>query len=134
MTATSDLIGPALDAWVARAEGYAVEPRVDGRAVCVVRPDQPLFRGFIGYIGGEHVPQWSPSTDPAQGQPIMERECISSAGNYLRDGSGRLPDGKEWICAVRGGVVAVGPTMLVAGMRCRVAQVYGATVPAEEHR
>ena len=135
MTKVSELTGRKLDEWVARAEGHRVALYTsDGGPdiLAVTSKDDGRTRIISGGTAFEWMRSgtYHPSTDPNDGQIIMERERISSAGNYLRDGSGRLPEGEEWMCAARGGAMAVGPTMLVAGMRCRVAMVYGDEVPA----
>jgi len=121
-----DLKGRDLDTWVARAEGFTVEklvaPLPDTYVVCKRGAD-----GFVlqwpGYIGGPLNAQYQPSTDPAQGQPIMERERISVFENEQR-----------WRAAVRltsrTVLYADGNTQLEAAMRVRVAQVFGDTVEA----
>lgn len=64
---------------------------------------------------------YSPSTDWAQGGPIIEREGIEI-----------VPDGNNaWDAAIRGGDgddIAHGPTPLIAAMRCYVASEMGDSV------
>jgi hypothetical protein len=67
---TQDLIGTALDWAVAKCEGY-VEQGVYGT---------PEFRGsevYLCYCGAVLNSCYSPTTDWAQGGPIIERERIS---------------------------------------------------------
>ena len=49
------------------------------------------------------------STDPSLAVTIMEREKITS---------GYIDCFKEWECRIQGGYRAVGPTLLIAAMRC----------------
>jgi hypothetical protein len=58
------------------------------------------------------------STDWSLGGPIIEREKIQS---------GYIATFKEWECRMRGGNRSVGPTMLVAAMRCHVVSKIGDT-------
>jgi hypothetical protein len=85
----------------------------------------------VGYIMGEKLrildrqivwpEDYSPSTDWAQGGPIIEREGIAL---YLYGGS-------EWNAHV-GGRESVGPTPLIAAMRCYVASKLGDEVEIPE--
>jgi hypothetical protein len=112
---TTDLTGPALDWAVAKALGRPV-----------------LAEGRIAYtnVFGKSQPRKVPlySTDWAQGGPIIEREEI---GVKRRAPSMR---GEEWeamgsITAKGAGYRwAVGPTPLIAAMRCFVASRLGEEV------
>lgn len=118
---TADLIGPDLDAWVARAENRA---QVTVLPLDVSDDADPAFACFAD--GG----RFDASTNPALGQPIMDRERI---GAMWSDEQGL------WTALVPGRVpghasLIDGPTMLVAGMRARVAQVYGSEVTVEVGR
>lgn len=101
---TSELTGPALDWAVAKAEGVSVEHVNDNITQCLL-----ISRGG----------RFNPSTNWEQGGPIIERERITSdAGQH----------GALWIA--RKGVKreAIGPTPLIAAMRCYVASLLGDTV------
>lgn len=116
---TQDLIGPALDWAVAHAEGYTHTIKHNGV--------EYVDTSGVSY-GGVGQQDWTPSTDPAQGHPIIERDRISlqHLGPSVGWGARRpawVPDGDgETIPA------ASGPTMLIAGLRCLVAARIGPTV------
>ena len=109
---TSELQGAALDWAVAKCEGVALDPNLlkDGHAV--------KFR-------------FEPSTDWAQGGPIIEREWINvekrinemdwTASVVYEDYS----DGFEW-------TEAKGDTPLIAAMRCYVALKLGDEIDIPE--
>ena len=115
-TKTNDLIGPALDWAVAKCRGLGIEfedPRdpwltLDGIA------DQPLH-------------SYTPSTDWAQGGPIIEREKIG----IITDPN----DANVWIASVYEPdwrFNRTGPTPLIAAMRCYVASKLGDEVEVPE--
>lgn len=96
---TSVLTGAALDWAVAKANGIDLD----------------------SWLG-----DYLPSTDWAQGGPIIEREEISTAQNA---------DTKEWLAGIHGryGVMRwPSPTPLIAAMRCYVAYKLGPTVDVPE--
>lgn len=90
---TAELIGPALDWAVAKLEGEAESAVIKG------------------YVTGKGNPcgRYAPSTDWAQGGPIIEREWISvyQVGNFIwkADIAGLHNSGPS-------------PTPLIAAMRC----------------
>ena len=95
---TQDLTGPALDLAVARAL-YDYDYKL-----------QLLF--------------FNPSTDWAQGGPIIEREGIL----FARTNDGEMY--RAWI--VRRNASAIGPAHLIAAMRCYVASRLGDEVDIPE--
>lgn len=100
---TSELQGTALDYAVAKANGA-----------------DPLFLEDFA-CNGEHR-SFSPSTDWAQGGPIIERERIELLPN---------DDTAEWFAECHSTGVPFrhfGPTPLIAAMRCYVASKWGDTV------
>ena len=117
---TSELIGPALDWAVAKSEGERYGP--------------PTFRvhqnskGATVYLNTgmqqSGIP-YRPSTDWAQGGPIIEREGIT-----LRS----CIDGAAWDAelAYEETILAPGPTPLIAAMRCYVASKLGDEVDIPE--
>jgi hypothetical protein len=104
-TKTHDLTGSALEWAVAKCEGY------EDKDFCL---DDKYFRD-------EDDVWYSPSTDWSQGGPIIEREGIAL---YLYGGS-------EWNAHV-GGRESVGPTPLIAAMRCYVASKLGDEIEIPE--
>ena len=90
MLKTSELTGAALDWMVAKCTGMTWDVSLSGPYT------------------------YKPSTDWAQGGPIIEREGIAL---YLYGDS-------EWNAHV-GGRESVGPTPLIAAMRCYVASKFG---------
>ena len=117
---TSELTGPALDWAVAKSEGERYGP--------------PTFRvhqnskGATVYLNTgmqqSGIP-YRPSTDWAQGGPIIEREGIT-----LRS----CIDGAAWDAelAYEETILAPGPTPLIAAMRCYVASKLGDEVDIPE--
>ena len=106
---TSELSGTALDWAVAKIEGEAL---VDG---CIFTKD-PEDEQIL----------YSPSTDWAQGGPIVEREWIELIINTYVFGG-------EWAAQIADDVPdgyhsASGPTPLIAAMRCYVTLRLGAEV------
>lgn len=117
---TSELIGPALDWAVAVREEKPIrhDPMGFGRTAnggYWVWPGVPVMR-----IGKEY----SPSTDWAQGGPIIEREGISG---YWDEGNQRWDQVMH-----EGRFVESGPTKLIAAMRCYVASQMGDKVDIPE--
>jgi hypothetical protein len=101
---TSELTGAALDWAVAKCEGHGME-----------------------YF--QVVDAYTPSTDWAQGGPIIEREEIAlEPMTHDEHGDG-------WLATrVEGPAVCMefGPTMLIAAMRCYVASHLGDEVDVPE--
>ena len=95
---TSELTGAALNWAVAKAEGYRLDLAPEG--------------------------SYTPSTNWAQGGPIMEREWIQTA--YYSEGLGWAALRKD------GGHGQFGPTPLTAAMRCYVASKLGDDVDVPE--
>jgi hypothetical protein len=97
---TSELTGAALDWAVAKCEGYQLDLVPEG--------------------------SYTPSTDWAQGGPIIEREAITVS-------EGSPVAGLEWMACDRGSThIQHGPTYLIAAMRCYVASKLGDTVKIPE--
>ncbi len=118
---TSELTGVALDWAVATCEGKAGDCEVHAGNVWYGRATS----GFV---------QYTPSTDWAQGGPIIEREqlfvcpydplgmgwrCTTKAANYA------LPSEKQYHAQF-------GQTPLIAAMRCYVASKLGDDVTIPE--
>ena len=98
------------------------------------------IKGGAVITGGETVVDglvydelFEPSTDWSQGGPIIEREglglwysanVVDENGTFLRDAG--------WYCETAGGTFAVGPTPLIAAMRCYVASKLGDEVDVPE--
>lgn len=130
----SELEGAQLDAWVAHALGYASPASV---------PEQLCGTWYAGESDGG-VCAWQPSTDWAQGGPIIERERISIVDIKATEGDMWSPERGQFsafIDSVRcldsweGNKsfdgTQIGPTPLIAAMRAFVASKFGDNVPNE---
>lgn len=120
---TIEMTGAALDWAVAKAEGMDI----DGPSVIICK----VYRDDEGL---EWVVQWEPTTNWAQGGPIIERENISvnrythsevtESGQeiYRKDGWTAFTTATAyWMTPKR----AYGPTPLIAAMRCYVMSRFG---------
>lgn len=114
---TSELIGPALDWAVAKADSHRV-----------------AFQSGHLYLVTDHNPPrritaWLPSSAWAQGGPIIEREGMSV---------GKVVNSPEWAAETFSGAgldtshLRHGPTPLIAAMRCLVASKLGDEVEIPE--
>jgi hypothetical protein len=110
---TSELTGAALDWAVAKCEGP------NSVAACYYDEDDlPMCRDEAPHM------EWQPSTNWAQGGPIIEREKISTS-IY----TGLL----QWIATMNAGkTIESGPTPLIAAMRCYVESILGDDVDLPE--
>ena len=97
MMKVSELTGAALDWAVAKCEGEEVR----------------LIKGQLETLWTDNG--YKPSTNWAQGGPIIEREELSRLSCYNHN---------EWGC-LNGEVFCEGPTPLIAAMRCYVASKLG---------
>jgi len=66
------------------------------------------------FLDDWEVPEFSPSTDWAQGGPIIEREKMTLEWT-----------GEDWMAYIRHDEEYFGPTPLIAAMRCYVASKMG---------
>lgn len=136
---TDELIGPQLDWAVATCEGLPIrhDPMNFGPAFAEggfwIWDDRgPIGKRDYRLIGR----QYCPSTNWAQGGPIIEREKIEIVrGNDLI-----FPNGNEkgeyteplWLASCGGGRMFNGPTSLVAAMRAFVAIKLGDEIEISE--
>ena len=115
---TAELIGPALNWAVAKAEG--LNPNSDPK----VRRQYVGYSGFADANGFGHAIKHY-STDWSQGGPFIEREGISLLYLYITD------DPFRWIATPKPTIKKIkpkgmyGPTLLIAAMRCIVASRLG---------
>lgn len=112
---TSELTGAALDWAVAKCEGEEVQ----------------LVKGQLETCWTANG--WKPSTDWAQGGPILEREI----GYIEKDDRGwqavKHNVGRDYFTIGPGGASSgFGPTPLIAAMRCYVASKLGKEVELPE--
>ena len=120
---TSELIGPALDWAVMKIEGRVLVQTLGGGLLVNGRHED-----------GRELPEdwqmtfmWHPSTNWAQGGPIIEREEIALAPGYNWEATKEIEyRGEADYC------VQHGPTPLVAAMRCIVASNLGDEVEIPE--
>ena len=106
---TNELTGAPLDWAVAKCEGLL--------AFGYRKTDR-----FIIELSDGEFEEFCPSTDWAQGGPIIQREELSSLKCYSTN---------EWGC-LNGEVFCEGPTPLIAAMRCYVASKLGDEVEIPE--
>ena len=109
---TSELTGVALDWAVAKVNGHE-QIRFRG---CLVDPKTVSD-------GGALPTKWRPSTNWAQGGPIIEREAISLT---------QFSDYPKWTAKHPESLCIDGPTPLIAAMRCLVASKLGDEVDVPE--
>jgi hypothetical protein len=111
---TSELTGAALDWAVCEATGMF-------KAYTQFRSGKNFLKVY-GVARNKHL---HPSTDWAQGGPIIERERVSTQTTESHwDADMTTPEGKF--------IQAEGPTPLIAAMRCYVASKLGDTVDVPE--
>lgn len=111
---TSEAEGAALNWLVAKCEGY--EEGVYMHAPVIRIDVKGKATGLTVPINREYV-WFSPSTDWAQGGPIIAREKIATQFWVSED---------SWEALIKGGFFAsYGPTPLVAAMRCFVVSKLG---------
>lgn len=123
---TSELNGDLLDYWVAVGKGWRQVNDFGG--ACWADAERKT----------EYVAAWKPSTNWAQGGPIMEREWITVTPQVRSNGPA---DSYGWAAAIvlygifeddkgrRGAARYYGKTCLEAAMRCYVASKFGDEVP-----
>jgi len=97
----SELTGAALDWAVAEAVG-----------------DIPIIIFGSLFVAEDAGEEYSPSTDWAQGGPLIEKHGI-----WLSDDNDESPE--KWIASVGGVHMQTGPTPLIAAMRALVAAKLG---------
>lgn len=124
---TSEAQGPVLDWLVAKCVGlkpYAFVERDMGQK-------RPLARWCGVNVGPSGHELFSPSTDWAQGGPIIEQEEIDLGVS--------APDVGGWFACMNNDThstemlhYANGPTPLIAAMRCYVSSKLGETVEVPE--
>jgi Protein of unknown function (DUF2591) len=128
MTKVSELTGAALDWAVAKAKGW------------VDFPTDSVEKGLWWHLDrhtapfGERVykPYWTPSTDWAQGGPIIEETCASVFFD-IKDASYEGHPDEPWFSEMDDiGGMWHGPTPLIAAMRCYVANKLGNEVEIPE--
>lgn len=124
---TSELIGPALDWAVAKCENHEIES-LRGGAVWYW-----LKCSLTGTL--EVVEVFNPSTDWAQGGPIIEREKIDVRWNLPKtECFGHISTNPHTPFEPSGlySIYRHGPTPLIAAMRCYVASKLGDEVEIPE--
>lgn len=113
---TAEAVGAALDWMVAKADTnlYPVGDirLLDGKLLSINAGD---------YEYSDRWQQYSPSTDWAQGGPIIEQEKITISDSL-----------DSWAAGYNGTLRYFGPTPLIAAMRCFVASELGETVEVPE--
>ena len=123
---TNELSGAALDWAVAKCEfpelvwGETIGLSAHARDLIVI-PDRKAPNCY-----------WQPSTNWAQGGPIIEREEISVAkvGRSLDDAL--VPHPECWVAHIDGIYCRYGVSALIAAMRCYVASKLGDEVQLPE--
>lgn len=114
---TSELTGPALDWAVAKCESVEVEYLNDGITRCLLQVSP-----FTG--------RYSPSTNPAQAWPIIER--LLSQGAEIRQGGPKAGNQRCWFKLDSQILYSHGPNLLIAAMRCHVTSELGDEVEVPE--
>jgi len=119
---TSKLTGAALDWAVAKCEGgFDLHQRTDWHNkpwAFFFRDDEDPERVDKFYLN-----EYKPSTNWAQGGPIIEREGIDLCKQYALNSDTDWVARLEWLDESHG--EGFGPTPLIAAMRCYVASKLG---------
>lgn len=121
---TAELTGAALDWAVAKCENalwLAYENALNNETPMPPRPSEYLQDYEF------HPDHFKPSTDWAQGGPIIEREKLDLHW---------MDNFNAWAAAKGEGIAAIngyGPTPLIAAMRCYVASKLGDSVEIPEN-
>ena len=120
---TSDLTGAALDWAVAKADGKA--PKIDRTSFQGTFIDRIYLGWSYEYHSSGSIVEYTPSTDWAQGGPIIEREWIDlhCVNDSLWEAECPAPCGLA---------MQNGPTPLIAAMRCYVASKLGDNIDIPE--
>jgi hypothetical protein len=141
---TRDLYGPALDWAVAKVQAY--DTRNNFRVWVTQDNEQIVFDCYADdwenayeqaqnaypddhIAATEPIDPYNPSTDWAQGGPIIEREGITTSKEdghwsaYFRDNLFEEDGSEHW---------SVGETPLIAAMRCYVASKLGDEIDIPE--
>ena len=119
---TNELTPNQLDWLVATIHGYRLT--TDGIQKLLEKGKELLILG----PHNSHL-HYSPTTDWAQGGPIIERELITVIAHF------DFPDWTAWTPAPEcedGEAHGIGPTPLIAAMRCYVASKLGDEVEVPE--
>lgn len=124
---TADLEGALLDYWVARATGMGCWDWSDGTKVTFA--DWQKHHSLHTRFTKHSMEAFRPSTDWAQGGPIIDRESISIYRDEYRDASGRWKGYGATMPRSSGGACGSGSTHLIAAMRAFVASKFGDEVP-----
>lgn len=127
---TKNLIGAALDWAVAKCDAIEIKAASSGWVFNAHHHNE---------IHVTHDCRWhkySPSTDWAQGGPIIEREAIQIFRNVGGTYSARIRHEEDHPLVaykvLAGFTNSAGPTMLVAAMRCYVASKLGENIELPE--
>ena len=120
---TSELTGAKLDCAVAQAQGLDYEI-VDGTVVTGAKRYEA--KSAHDYYGCEFDEVFAPSTDWAQGGPIIEREgielCRLESSSFGIEWRGQIDCDRRYY----------GPTPLIAAMRCFVESKLGEEIDVTE--
>ena len=119
---TSELTGAALDWAVAKCEGIELYPGPIDR--------NPAYKA--NWVRRKHGDLYLPSTDWAQGGPIIEQEGIlvgPSPFPAQADSKFAAGLGCDWDTCTH---IVTGPTSIIAAMRCYLASQLGDSVDIPE--
>lgn len=114
---TAELTGAALDWAVAKCEGETVKWEGKGTHAFLTTHEIRVLADW------DTAQEYTPSTDWAQGGPIIEREGLSLT---------QFSDYPQWTAKHPYSICYDGPTPLVAAMRCYVASKLGAEIDIPE--
>lgn len=120
---TADAIGPALDWLVAQAIDQTVR-------INISRTSKKIYI-ICGRTGHEGTATFKPSTDWLRGGPIIEREKIALRA-YAHETDKWSAEPSISTISLKVSAFRVGPTPLIAAMRCYVASKLGDEVEVPE--